>query len=199
MNVDKPSVFSHPTDPQQALFGGYLSNGLNRGDQGPQPPRKSEYCDAMKAFYIAGYSVSGTVLGAHTGYMIWDRFSDSESNRFFSDPYTYAGTVFTSGPLLFNARVVQQTYYRDCRPPPPNPPGLLHGIKIPPTADSNRNLLHMEEPSWSRWGWAILGWVSLLAAGALMLIPFDGPAGEMAAGTASFAAFAKAGILANPG
>jgi hypothetical protein len=43
-------------------------------------------------------------------------------------------------------------------------------------------------------GWATLGAITLLGAGALILSPFDGPAGEYALGTASFMAFANAGV-----
>ncbi len=44
----------------------------------------------------------------------------------------------------------------------------------------------------ARIGWGALGTVAALGAVALALVPFDGPAGEIAAGTGSAAAFARA-------
>ncbi len=45
---------------------------------------------------------------------------------------------------------------------------------------------------WERAGWIGLGVVAGLAAAAALLVPFDGPAGEIALGSASAAAFAAA-------
>ncbi|HKY62344.1 MAG TPA: hypothetical protein VJR29_02905 [bacterium] len=99
--------------------------------------------------------------------------------------------------LALNSGIQHYHSWRTCRGPgrPQGPQDSVPTLNNPGSHQDSAPIRNLDKGmDWGRVGWSAAGALAAVGAAVLLFVPFDGPAGEAALGSASLAAFANAGF-----